>query len=106
MQGLPANDVTIKSRELLPHVFTLSHLAPLSTWWKGIGGEVIFCGTVCLPSVTVSNPAVHRCIALRCPDFPSSRLRQENDSLACSKNLKERITKIITDCRINWIYFL
>lgn len=36
MQGLPANDVTIISRELLPHVFTL-------TFYKA----VIFCGTVC-----------------------------------------------------------
>ena len=26
MQGLPANDVTIKSRELLPHVFIFSSL--------------------------------------------------------------------------------
>jgi len=26
MQGLPANDVTIKSRELLPHVFIFSPL--------------------------------------------------------------------------------
>ena len=29
MQGLPANDVTIKSRELLPHVFTF--LLPLES---------------------------------------------------------------------------
>ena len=37
MQGLPANDVTIKSRELLPHVFIFSPIT----------GVVIFCGTVC-----------------------------------------------------------
>ena len=46
MQGLPADDVTIKSRELLPHVFTLSHL-PLFTKMKKGWDEVIFCGTVC-----------------------------------------------------------
>jgi hypothetical protein len=39
MQGLPADNVTITSRELLPHVFTFSPIA----------GVVIFCGTICCP---------------------------------------------------------
>jgi len=35
---------------------------------------VIFCGTICFAVICVStnhpNPALHRCIALCCPDFP------------------------------------
>jgi hypothetical protein len=38
MQGLPANNVTIISRRLLPYVFTF---APICI------GIVIFCGTIC-----------------------------------------------------------
>src|SRR5436190_16524793 len=30
------------------------------------------------------HPALHRCIALCCPDFPPSRQRQESDNPACS----------------------
>jgi len=37
MQGLPANDITIISRELLPHVFTRA------LWLRR---AVIFCGTI------------------------------------------------------------
>jgi hypothetical protein len=59
MQGLPAEDVTSISRELLPHVFTFSPC-----------GVVIFCGTVCCQGLSPRHPALHRCIALRCPDFP------------------------------------
>jgi len=47
MQGLPANDVTIKSRELLPHVFTLSLAFSPLRLRRGVRDEVIFCGTVC-----------------------------------------------------------
>ena len=45
MQGLPAIDVTIKSRRLLPYVFTLP--SPLLHLWRRDGVEVIFCGTIC-----------------------------------------------------------
>ena len=53
--------ITSKARELLPHVFTLSQLAP--------GG--IF--SVALSVVQVFNPKplpVRKRDALRCPDFP------------------------------------
>ncbi len=33
-------------------------------------GTVIFCGTVCSAK---ADPAIHRCDALCCPDFPHSR---------------------------------
>ena len=58
MQGLPANDVTIKGCELLPHIFTFTPC-----------GVVIFCGTIS-PRLR-RGPAIHRCIALCCPDFPT-----------------------------------
>jgi hypothetical protein len=37
MQGLPANNVTIKCRELLPHVFTLPLLLPSPQSGEGLG---------------------------------------------------------------------
>jgi len=43
MQGLPAKDVTIISRELLPPVFTLTLPSPQVEREKA----VIFCGTIC-----------------------------------------------------------
>ena len=44
---------------------------------------VIFCGTIC--SRLRRDPALHRCIALYCPDFPPlNKLR--SDSLACSES--------------------
>ena len=64
MQGLPANDVTIKSCELLPHIFILTVFVKTQTL------AVIFCGTIC--SRQRRDPAIHRCIALYCPDFPTS----------------------------------
>jgi len=50
MQGLPANNVTIISRELLPHVFNLTPAFSTS----GEGEAVIFCGTVCCPVFTAA----------------------------------------------------
>jgi len=49
---------------------------------------------------TTANPALHRCIALCCPDFPPSRHWRESDNPACSNNVKEATAKIITDFRI------
>jgi hypothetical protein len=65
MQGLPTMTVARHSRELLPHVFTITP--------GQRPGAVIFCGTFCYrPRIKVRGkyPALHRCIALRCPDFP------------------------------------
>ena len=45
MQGLPTNDVTTTSRELLPHVFTLIRLRR----------TVIFCGTICFAVAYVTT---------------------------------------------------
>ena len=53
MQGLPAEDVTIISRELLPHVFTLPS-SPPPPMEKG-RVEVIFCGTICSAVLGVST---------------------------------------------------
>jgi len=37
---------------------------------------VIFCGTVCCTALGVVHPAIHRCIALCCPDFPPIATRR------------------------------
>jgi len=65
MQGLPDNKIALTTRELLPHVFTF--VPP-----QYCGGIVIFCGTFCSrsPLSRGRDPALHRCIALCCPDFP------------------------------------
>jgi len=77
MQGLPANDVTIKSCEPLPHIFTLT--PTLSTSGEGEGSYFLWHSLL----VVSNQPALHRCIALCCPDFPPlNKLR--SDSLACS----------------------
>ncbi len=67
-QGLPVLTVTNQNCELLPHIFTFSPCR-----------VVIFCGTIALPIFT-GRPALHRWVALRCPDFPSFRLSRKNDS--------------------------
>ena len=64
MQGLPATIVTNRSRELLPHVFTLTTKCGSNFLWHCL-----------LPRFEAEHPAVHRYIALCCPDFPS-RLRE------------------------------
>jgi len=70
MQGLPAHDVTIKSCELLPHIFTLTR-------------RQLFSVALSVPGVNSRDPALHRCIALCCPDFPPPA-NAGSDSLACS----------------------
>jgi len=67
MQGLPPCNVTITSRELLPHVFTLT-----ACFRSAEGGPKTGRGNFlwhCLLSNS-GYPAIHRCIALCCPDFP------------------------------------
>jgi len=46
-QGLPQQYVTIKLRELLPHVFTLSRHRQV----------VIFCGTFCYSCIIAGTPS-------------------------------------------------
>ena len=67
-QGLPAIPVTRKSRELLPHIFTLTP-SPSPQVERGIGA-VIFCGTFSFP-MSREAPFNTGWVALRCPDFPS-----------------------------------
>ena len=79
MQGLPVNNVTIKNCELLPHIFNLT--PTLSTSGEGEGSYFLWHFLLRWPSP--KHPALHRCIALCCPDFPPlNKLR--SDSLACS----------------------
>ena len=70
MQGLPANDVTIKSCGLLPHIFNLT---PTLSWRRGSKGSYFLWHSL-LFQLTFQHwlkyPAIHRCIALYCPDFP------------------------------------
>ena len=94
MQGLPSNDVTITSHELLPHVFTFSPF-----------GVVIFCGTICSAVLHVATQHKQTRLftgALLCAvqTFLLPAKRQESDNPACSNNFKEMNAKIITDCRI------
>ncbi len=64
-QGLPIITITCNYRELLPHVFTL---IPIKI------GTVIFCGTIFPVYRNLSaGPAINRCVALYCPDFPFVR---------------------------------
>src|SRR5690606_6417005 len=71
MQGLPPAGVTTDSRELLPHVFTISRLRRASppTSDSPAEGWLLFSVALSVPRLR-EDPAVHRCIALCCPDFP------------------------------------
>src|SRR5690348_5181163 len=75
MQGLPACNVAIISRELLPHVFTLTVCPPAIGRVTDRGYFLWHCllpGDLILDKIT-RYPALHRCIALCCPDFPPFR---------------------------------
>src|SRR5690242_13132244 len=62
MQGLPAINVTINSRRLLPYVFIFT-LRSFSQ------GGLLFSVALSL-SDYIGGPVFTRCIALCCPDFP------------------------------------
>ena len=96
MQGLPANNVAIICRELLPHVFNLT---PALSKEEGrqLFSVALSVSLWLVSPRTTANPALHRCIALCCPDFPPSRHWRESDNPACSNNFKEATAKIITD---------
>jgi hypothetical protein len=72
MQGLPAPPVTRQSRGPLPHVFTIT----LPTRRSGlsrpkVGRRLLFSVALSVPSRYIGkDPALHRYIALCCPDFP------------------------------------
>lgn len=72
-QGLPFPQVTRGKRELLPHIFTLTPKGGYFLWHSlSTGGWRRCC------------PAVHRWVALRCPDFPplnSYLLKSDNSGL-------------------------
>ena len=72
---------------MLPLNAVSSYLTFSSSPFPSTRGErekaVIFCGTFSSLTFTVREPAVNRCIALSCPDFPF-RPKRRNDSLACS----------------------
>jgi len=62
-QGLPAAPVTRNNRGLLPHIFTLT------LWMKP---PIRRSFSVALSRFPVKEkPAVSRCVALCCPDFPT-----------------------------------
>jgi len=87
MQGLPANDVTIKSCGLLPHIFIFNPPLPL-LGGEGVGGYFLW--HYLLLQLTFQHwlkyPAIHRCIALYCPDFPPQLvLRQAQDAGAIAR---------------------
>ena len=79
MQGLPVNNVTIKNCELLPHIFNLT--PTLSTSGEGEGSYFLW--HFLLHWLSPKHPALHRCIALCCPDFPLLN-KLSSDSQACS----------------------
>ena len=61
-QGLPGFYITTKTCELLPHIFTITASIKLEATW--------FLWHCLLPDFATRYPALHRCIALCCPDFP------------------------------------
>jgi hypothetical protein len=72
VQGLPATGVATGSCGLLPHIFTLAcriFNEDLFVQAKNPASADILCGTISFP-IFIGKPAIHRCIALCCPDFP------------------------------------
>jgi hypothetical protein len=67
MQGLPAPAVTCRRRGLLPHVFNLTaRLTPGGSYF--LWHSLWTCKRICRRATR--PPALNRCIALCCPDFP------------------------------------
>jgi len=64
----------------LPWAFT-SHFHLFSQLASEV---VIFCGTISFPHCC-GKPALNRWVALRCPDFPPSRLNRRAIARVCSK---------------------
>jgi hypothetical protein len=62
-QGLPVQYITVTNCELLPHIFTLTPMV-------NQGGNFLW--HLLFPN-QVEDPAVSRCVALCCPDFPPQR---------------------------------
>ena len=79
-QGLPKILITKYSRELLPHVFTITSPRPSPE-----GGRIRQLFSVALSISLLTNPAIHRCAALRCPDFPPRRGRGDNPACNFAK---------------------
>ena len=89
MQGLPAIDVATNSRELLPHVFTFylrsKKFPPCCCLIPATRDSGNYFLWHCLLSLfSPGHPALHRCITLCCPDFPSRLSCRRNDNPACS----------------------
>ena len=89
MQGLPAYNVAIKCRELLPHVFIFSTDKSM---------VVIFCGTICYRHFVRRN--IHTrlftgALLYTVRTFLLSQITK-SDNPACSKNFKEATAKITT----------
>jgi hypothetical protein len=101
MQGLPDNKIALTTRELLPHVFTL---IPTVT-----SGQ-LFSVALSVPDPRFredQGPALHRCIALCCPDFPTRSLLSQGqvDSAVYSncKNTKYRQEDVLRPFNIGRI---
>jgi hypothetical protein len=86
MQGLPAVNVTITSRELLPHVFIFSTDKSM---------VVIFCGTICYRHFVSTHTRLFTG-ALLYAVRTFLLILQWSDNPACSNNFKEATAKIIT----------
>ena len=74
-QGLPNLSITAKTRELLPHVFNLTFYVILRQAPYDIKD-----GNFLWPFLFSASgePAINRCVALYCPDFPSSLRLDDN----------------------------
>ena len=87
MQGLPAMNVAIQSRELLPHVFTL--ISP-----RRDGNFLWHC---LFPPK--QDLAIHQCIALCCPDFPPSSMMKAITQPAAGAKIRNEV-KVETKVKI------
>jgi hypothetical protein len=93
MQGLPANDVTIKSCELLPHIFTLT-LKCLAT-----PGQ-LFSVALSLPDKSEAGSSPVHCSALSGLSYLISQV----DSLACSRAKVILFYEPVESSRTNFYY--
>lgn len=85
-QGLPCYYITVITRRLLPYVFTLACRSFSEGWFALTINSAwrLFSVALSVAPPDAGHPALHRYVALCCPDFPP-RQNRRGDSLVCSK---------------------
>ena len=78
-QGLPVRRITARDRRLLPCIFTIT---PVTRGDRGCN----FLWHSLFQALARRDPALHRCAALYCPDFPP-RPERRSDGPVCNEYL-------------------